>query len=99
MNEKVAKYLKAHNLTLQVKKSLAEMSDDDWPTHPCISCKWWVALSPEMNLGECRASLPVLGKVKEKPEFAITPPNYCCRHHWGRNLDAPTFGSFSEDSD
>ena len=98
-NKEVEKYIgnNSYSFSLKkedipIKKNLSEFSsENDWPKHPCISCKWWVALSPEMNLGECRSSLPRLGKVKEKPEFAITPPNCFCKYHWGRNNDILTY--------
>ena len=92
-NRNVENFLDKNDLRLKkkdipIKKDLSELSsEEDWPENSCISCRWWVALSPEMNLGECRTSSPRRGKVKEKPEFAITPPNCFCRHHSMRNID------------
>ncbi len=100
MNKSVEEYLSRNTFnsikkeSVPIKKELSKISStEDWPDNPCISCRWWIALSPELNLGECRNNLPRLGKTPEKPEAPITPPNYFCRHHWHRSREDSTYDS------
>jgi hypothetical protein len=74
---------------LQVKQKLSDLKNpDDWPQFPCITCKWWVAVSQELHLGECRVSAPRRGlKNPEIPDFPMTPPNAFCRQHWQHGND------------
>jgi len=87
MNDNVDKWLKKKHFTepIPIKKKLSDIDIDAWPEHPCITCRWWVALSPEMNLGECRTGLPKRGKDPQVPETPIVPPHYFCRQHWARD--------------
>lgn len=88
MNHKVESWLekKRYKEPILISKKLSEINDDEWPSNPCLTCRWWVATSPEMNLGECRNSPPRRGsKSPQVPEHPLTPPNHFCRQHWNRD--------------
>lgn len=97
LNEKLAKYLKHVDLPIQYNIPLSKMADDvfAWPDNPCATCKWWFANMPEGNLGQCRTIQPRIGKSPANAEYALTPPNHCCRNHWRRGLSSshPTYKS------
>jgi hypothetical protein len=76
-----------------IKKKLKDITPADWPKDSCITCRWWIAVSKEYHLGECHNNVPRRGhKNPEIPEYAMTPPNDFCKHHWGRGeySKAPT---------
>jgi len=76
---------------IPVRKKLSDITADEMPDDACYNCRYWVAVSKELHLGECHANSPRRGKSPEIPEYPQTPPQDFCRHHWHRKKDGSTF--------